>query len=267
MKDSDLNPGNDIRCSSGKIIDFASAVVSHSNLGGAGPDTGDQNIRYEGIAARDGVQIDLIVTATSSYTPRDSLKNGIHGPFGKINVATDTEVDLLFSFVDNDGQPMKMDPFYFTIFDLDHGMSHESRERVTVTGFEQYRISGESEIEVTQLDDGAATFSSMSRGGKIDNPASPLAIDNLQRSRTVTLAFPEVDSFNVKLAEIQYADPQGRNFFFSGPSMLVCKKEGKCSSYTCPDGFKKRQQAEFLVCLEAKCSAMDRDTCCFEEEF
>jgi len=159
-----------------------------------------------------------------------------------------------------------MDPFYFTIFDLDHGMSHESRERVTMTGFEQYRISGNSEIEVTQLDDGAATFSSMARGGKIDNPDQPLAIDGLQKSRTVTLAFPEVDNFYVKLAEIQYAAPQGRNFFFSGPSMLVCKREGKCSTYECPKGYGKRQNSEFVVCLESTCSAMDRDTCCFEEE-
>merc|ERR1719265_1820328 len=67
--------------------------------------------------------------------------------------------------------------------------------------------------------------------------------------------------------EENYASSQGRNWFFAGPSSIVCDREAKCSTYECPDGYHTRTMAEFLVCAGSRCNTRDdRDTCCYELE-
>merc|ERR1719331_2947806 len=71
---TDVHPGTDTKCDpeNGHMLDFSAAVVTHNNLGGLGPDDGEQNIRYRGVAAKEGAQVDLVVSATSPYMPKDS---------------------------------------------------------------------------------------------------------------------------------------------------------------------------------------------------
>merc|ERR1719201_1654465 len=106
-------------------------TVIHSNLGGAGPDGGAENLVFGNVAAN----TNLVVTATSPYTPNmlnpagGVLKNGVREGFGVINLASGSSVDLTFSFVDSTtGAPKTMSDTVITFFDGDHGMSHESRE-------------------------------------------------------------------------------------------------------------------------------------------
>jgi hypothetical protein len=50
-------------CERGSLpIDFANAVVLQNNLGGAGPDSGDEILRYGGVGAVDGRAYDLVVS-------------------------------------------------------------------------------------------------------------------------------------------------------------------------------------------------------------
>jgi hypothetical protein len=235
-------------------------------LGGQGPDDGAETLVYESIAVQDGTSVDLIVTASTPYFPNSALKNGIHGGlFGLINVAVNSAVDLNFRFVDRQGSPVTLDPFFFTLYDIDQGMDHASRESVTVRGFSEYRVAEETELRIEVLGDDSATFTSSLRGGKVDNPTHPMALTNAEKERTVVLKFPATSEFSLSFSESDYADEdQGRNLIFSGPSSMVCGREHMCTDYICPDGYHIRTMAEFLVCAGSRCSESDRDTCCYE---
>jgi len=263
----------------GRSLDLTRAAVAHSNLGGAGPDGGAETLVYSGVFQN----TDLVITAASPYTPNllnangGVLHNGIKGGFGVINMACDGSVDLLFSFVDaTSGAPTTPPPFLFTWFDSDHGMAHESRESIQVSGFSSYHITDMSSLDIVEVNDGlgeialaeargAATFSSTMRGGKVDNPVSPLTLTRLQADRTVALLFSGKSSFTVTLSETGYANPQGRNFYFSGASAMVCPDDERCTSYACPSGFTQKMDAEFRVCAGNPCVEVDTDNCCYAD--
>jgi hypothetical protein len=249
-------------------MNFSTSTVSHSNLGGAGPDDGAETLVFQNIAVQDGESVDLVVTSSSEtpYVPNSALKNGLHGGlFGIINQKVNNEVSLTFRFVNRNGEPVTMDPFFFTLYDIDQGMDHASRESVTVSGFSEYRVAEETELRIEVLGDDSATFTSSLRGGKVDNPTHPMALTNAEKERTVVLKFPETSEFSLTFSESDYADEdQGRNLLFSGPSSMVCGREHMCTDYICPDGYHIRTMAEFLVCSGRRCAESDRDTCCYE---
>jgi hypothetical protein len=251
-------------CDSVSALDFSGATVTHSNLGGAGPDSGEETLVYSGITNQDGFVVDLVVTATSPYQPRDASKNGLQDEFGVINLEINSAVDLLFRFMSG-GEAFVMNSFYFTFFDLDQGRAHEAREKATIRGFDSYSLSDGTSLEVEQLGDSSAIFSSSMRGGKVDNPTAPLSLSHLQRERSVVVELSDVSEFSVQLSEENYASSQGRNWFFAGPSSIVCSSESKCSTYECPTGYHTRTMAEFLVCAGSPCTRHDRDTCCYEK--
>merc|ERR1719162_1527984 len=166
--------------------------VLHSNLGGAGPDSGSADLTFGNVLPG----INLVITATSPYTPNSLnpaggvMRNGARNGFGVINLASGTTVDLTFSLVDAaTGAPKTVDTFAFTLVDGDHGMAHESRESFTVYGFTSYALDRESTLNIDNaLDDdasraagnGHATFISTLRGSKQDNPESALDLTRLQ---------------------------------------------------------------------------------------
>jgi hypothetical protein len=248
--------------------------VLHSNLGGAGPDSGSADLTFGNVLPG----TNLVITATSPYTPNSLnpaggvMRNGARNGFGVINMASGSTVDLTFSMVDAaTGAPKEISEFVFTLVDGDHGMAHESRESFTVTGFTSYALDRESTLNIENaLDDdetrvegaGRATFVSTLRGSKQDNPESALDLSRLQSRRSVTLLFENKQSFTVTAAERNYANPQGRNVFFTGASNLVCPREASCSSYVCPARMRQRQNAEFTICRTRPCTEADLDTCC-----
>lgn len=230
-------------------------TVIRSNLGNAGPDTGDEGILFGQVAPG----TDLLVSASSAYTPNmlnptgGVLRNGIRQSFGVINMASGSTTDLVFSLKDSaTGADKVLDRFVVTFFDGDHGMGHESRESIGITGFSNYIVADESDLVVeTSASDadlvlgaGQATFTSTLRGTKEDNPVSPLALSDLQAKRSVSAYFESKSSFNVVLTESGYFNPQGRNIFFAGTSTLMCARESRCSDYICPVGMQLRQDAE-----------------------
>jgi len=249
-------------------------TVTHSNLGGNGPDGGSEDLIFADVA----VNTNLVVTATSPYTPNmlnptgGVLRNGAHLGFGVINMASGSTVDLTLSLVDSrDGSPKVLDDFVITFFDSDHGMGHESRESITVRGMSSFVVDPDTSLTIVDdgasdaaLSDGAgiATFTSSLRGSKEDNPVSPLSLSVLQARRSLAVLLQGKSQFEITLSEEGYVNPQGRNIFFAGASNLVCDGEAKCSSYECPLGFELRQDAEFTICDSKPCSVTDHERCC-----
>lgn len=250
--------------------------VLRNNLGGAGPDGGEEGILYGNVLAGK----DLLVSAASSYTPNmlnpsgGVLRNGVRQGFGVVNVASGSTLDLDFTLKDSTTGADSPDTFVVTFFDGDHGMSHESREILTLSGLSNFIVDDDTELEITETatDDvslangvGAAIFTSTLRGTKEDNPVSPMSLSGLQEKRSVEAYFENKATFSASFAATGYVNPQGRNLMFAGASTLTCLREAKCTSYECPLGFRLKQDAEFQVCATKPCSVADNDLCCFEE--
>jgi hypothetical protein len=250
--------------------------VVRNNLGGAGPDSGDEGILFGDVM----VGKDLLVSASSAYTPNmlnpsgGVLRNGYRQGFGVINIASGSSVNLEFTLLDSATGAESPDSFVVTFFDGDHGMSHESREVMTVNGMSNFIVHDLTELEITETatDDaslasgvGVATFTSTLRGSKEDNPVSPFSLSGLQEKRSVEVYFENKAKFTANFAATGYVNPQGRNMMFAGASTLTCAPEAKCSSYECPLGWRMKQDAEFTICLTKPCSVADNDSCCFEE--
>jgi hypothetical protein len=246
---------------------LAAATVSHSNLGNAGPDQGEPTLIFSNV--KPGVE--LVVTATSDYTPNmlnptgGVLNNKVRNGIGSINLATDTSVTLNFAFRDSASRlPVPQPRFLFSVFDTDQGMTPEARESVTIFGMSGFRVSADSDLKIDE-GSSATTFRSMLRGGKVDNPMSPTALTTLQERRTAAALFDAgVTEFNVTFREEHYANPQGRNFLFAGASGIVCSEDDPCTEMHCPAGFGKRTNAEFLECASKPCTDADTATCCYE---
>jgi len=250
--------------------------VIRNNLGGAGPDAGAEGILFGNVMPGK----DLLVSATSPYTPNmlnpsgGVLRNGVRQGFGLINMASGSSVDLSFSLKDATTGGDSPDSFVVTFFDGDHGMSHQSRESLTISGMSNFIVDDDTELEITEtaIDDaslasgsGVATFTSTLRGTKEDNPVSPLSLSGLQRKRSVEAYFENKAGFSANFGASGYVNPQGRNMMFAGASTLTCRSEAKCASYECPLGFRMKQDAEFTICLTKPCTSADNDSCCFED--
>lgn len=212
------------------VLDFHNSTLKHSNLGCLGPDTGACNIRYAHVGNVNGRPFDLVVTAGKSYQNHRASRNGLAGKFGIVNLKVGTAADFNFCFEDAaSGQPVVLNSFHFSMFDLDEGF--KTKERMYVQGFERFTLSEHSEVAVQKLDDGRTLFESTSFGRGCDNPKDPLQLDkNVTckgasvdiRRRAVTFLFANASQFSVKL-ELKCHSKcgnSGRNFLFAGSSSL-----------------------------------------------
>merc|ERR1719171_1252122 len=105
-------------CTGKSVIDFTASMVVENNLGGSGPSSGPEHIRYATVATVQGHSLDLLVSTTSpGYTPF-SASNGQHGGMGLISMKSGAKVDLKFQFVDSDS-PRTVESFTFAFLDFD----------------------------------------------------------------------------------------------------------------------------------------------------
>ena len=141
-RSSPPSPPSPCECA-GTSLDFEGVDTIVNNLGGLGPDFGEEPIiHYVGVDG-DGLY-DLIVRNISYYLPNmkdasagvagtGASRNGISGKFGNINVAQGVETDLEFCFTHSDsGDYAPLERFFMTFYDFDRG-NGGSMEVLTVS--------------------------------------------------------------------------------------------------------------------------------------
>merc|ERR1719248_497887 len=137
-------------CSGESVIDFSASSVVHNNLGGSGPDSGPEHIRYASVAAVQGRPVDLLVSTTSQgYTPEFSGGNGRQGGMGLISMKSGAEVDLKFQFVESGSNtPASLDSFTFAFLDFDRWIGGKGVECIKISGFDDYQVASDTEIDI-----------------------------------------------------------------------------------------------------------------------
>ena len=123
-------------CERGSLpIDFANAVILQNNLGGAGPDSGDEILRYGGVGAVDGRAYDLVVSvAEGEYVCDDpTCATRVQGEFGVISLAFGSRAKLLFRFVwPGTYEEVVMDQIDWSTFDFDRSSKPSCKEMIGV---------------------------------------------------------------------------------------------------------------------------------------
>jgi len=196
--------------------------MKSNNLNGFGPATGAEAFRFANVLPG----VDLVVKADENYRPAKAEKNGVYlRKYGRLNMASETETQLTFRFVESSGQtPVKVDRFMFTVFDIDHGNRCTSRMTVNATRYAAYYVDPKTELAVKTDIGGttwaaSSTFTSSTRGTGKDNPKFPRNLDPQQSSRAVTFEYQNVKFFTMGIK--MGPGKGGRNVLFGGLSSLT----------------------------------------------
>jgi len=194
--------------------------VSQNNLGGVGPDSGAEEIRYSNAAVVNGQKVDLVLTTDGTFQTGKPAKNGKSGAFGILNVKCGSSVTLNMRVVDSaTGAPVTLNAVALTWYDLDEGKKQKGRATVTSCGSTGAILSQNTELTHKREGDCQSFTSSVTGTGK-DNPKSPHQLDSIQISRAVTLPFKGVSDFSSTLSLVEgYGQ---RNFMFSLEPSVAC---------------------------------------------
>jgi len=195
-------------------------TVTQNNLGGVGPDSGDEEIRYSNAAVINGKAVDLVLTTDGEFKTSKPSKNGNAGAFGVLNVKCGTSMTVTMKAVDSEtGGPVVLDAVALTWYDLDEGKKQKGRATVTTCGSTGAIVSENSELTLVREGDCSSATSSVAGTGK-DNPKSPHTLDSVQISRAVTLPFKQVTEFSSTLSLAKGF--KGRNFLFAIEPSVAC---------------------------------------------
>lgn len=196
--------------------------MKSNNLNGFGPATGAEAFRFANVLPG----VDLVVKADDNYRPAKPERNGVfRRKYGRLNILSGIETFMTFRFVESNGQnPVKLERFLFTVFDVDHGNRCTSRMTVNATRYAAYYVDQDTEL-IVHTDEGgptwpaSSTFSSSQRGSGTDNPKFPRKLSPTQRARSVTFEYQNVKFFTMgfKMGPGQ----GGRNILFGGLSSLT----------------------------------------------
>lgn len=203
-------------------------TIRYNNLGGKGPDTGPEGIRYGNVITLNERQVDLLVSAQSPYERFRRSQNGLNGKVGKINLYHDGNVDLKFQWLDAETDaPVTMGRFTMSVFDLDEGPDGTAKETLTAGGFASDYMMDFTSLRTADLPDGRRSYASTTHGRGSNNPSDPLDLTEVAAAHTVSLEYAEgLSEFTLNYAVSKAAekllrpDYMGRNFLFAGASSL-----------------------------------------------
>jgi len=203
---------------------------SHNNLGGVGPDEGKEGIYLLATLMRtgsghDNQTVEIQIHATSPYTPPApgwAKLNGIDGHFARINIKHGTNVSFEISAHNLSSEEIiSLPKAGMSFFDLDTGVDgNHSVEYVTVANFTHSYITKKSELLETKNADGSTTFTATREADGTDNPEDPLFLTMMQKHKSVTLEFENVEKIPVTIGASD--GKTHRVFMFTARPVLRC---------------------------------------------
>jgi len=184
-----------------QYADITIKSINHNNLGGVGPDMGDEALVYD--VSMGSESFWLSVTQVSSTKNGKTVANGMWKDkgMGKIAVMGGQKVRVRFQFFDKvTKKPKKIPKFAFTFYDLDRHAAGTEIEFVKLYTYISAVKTFDSEISHTadEVTD-AGIFAGTKTGGWHDNPSDPMRLTQLQRNRAVTLTFADHSGFEADL--------------------------------------------------------------------
>jgi len=208
-------------------FDFSIATVTNNNLGGKGPGSGPEELRYGNVGTSDkGEAFDLVVTTLGAYGRNSNGKdeNGIKGAFGKINMNHGSSTDFRFNFMlPGTTTPLMLSEVHMAVFDIDGG-DGKGVESASSKGYAGYVTDSKPSIVASRLPDGRTKFTSGGLTANVPNPSDPETLDQAMRKASVMFFYVNVTGFDLTFSID--GGTWDRNLFFAGVSSLndQCEK-------------------------------------------
>lgn len=207
-------------CSQSTSVDLSNVV--QNNLGGLGPDAGDEEIRYKNAIDLDGRKVDVVLTAQDAYvTPKSSVNGYSDTGFGRFTMKAKTSTNFKFTFQDAEtGEPVAVKDLALTFYDLDQAKKSQQQETVSACGAQEVYTTTDTEL-VHAATGQCNSFTSSTRGTGKDNPQKPDDLTKTQAARSVTFEFHARASISFS-ASISRAGRSPRPVLFSFFPQVAC---------------------------------------------
>jgi len=194
-------------------------VAKHSNLGGWGPDGGQESLIIANFASTsNGKSVTLKITASEGYVGMGRRNRVKSGAFGVINSQGSVHTDFKFTLLDEEtGELADVKRFYITFYDLD-GSTHSGNEAITLSGFKKYWLAPHTELTAT-TNGNKTTFEGSRAGTGGDNPIWPRNLTQTELDRAVTVQYDHLSEFTATFSIGK--EHKRRNILFGGWSNLV----------------------------------------------
>jgi hypothetical protein len=194
---------------------------THDNLGGLGPDSGAQELRYGGVGSKDGSPFDLVITvASGSSYAKGSGANGCHSSQRYMRLAVARGTTTAFDFALRDASTnalVSLPNFDVVVLDLDK-QTDAIYETLAVTGHASYTVDAATDLIV-----GGNSSNPTLQGTvrNLDNPSDPSSLTTAQMRSAASFLMSGTASWQMTFG-ISAGSPSGaRNAFIGGKSSLV----------------------------------------------
>jgi len=190
-------------------LDFTRLVTN--NLGGTGPQDGEQGMRFSSVRAG----VDMTITCNPYSNAKKSDKNAVENSIATISMPRKTSSDCTFQFVQTGtSNPVVVTNVGISFFDLDQGKKPK-RGFEAVTICDAHVVSSGDASELSQTKDGqdCDRFQSSSFGTGKDNPRSIKELTDVQKARTASAYWASASSFTISLENNMRST---RSFQFTG---------------------------------------------------
>jgi len=222
-------------CEGDVELDLGKATSTNLNLGGLGPDSGLEGMRFAGIGEHNGQEFDLLITSTNFSLPApispDYRFSGNFGKFGFLVMNRQMAVHLHFQIVQTGTTtPFKLPKFYFTFYDIDADADSKGQEKLTVSGLHEHIVSPNTDLVISRSD-GQVSFQGTKLFGANESftePTDPDVMTSAQQNAAVSLLFVDTANFSVVFESLpgttgsvcRHCGEVADDLFFSGKSQL-----------------------------------------------
>lgn len=224
------------------LLNFEHASLKHSNLGGLGPDRGQEALIISQVGLVGGVSINMRFSVADGYAyDAKAESNGVSNGVASINLLNGAESVLNVELIDDDGNALALPRFFMSVLDVDAGSvpgdgSDPSKgagiEEVEFSNISSYYIETGAQILVEETPAGGLRLTANLTGNEADNPSSPWGMSNDQLMKTAMVEFTGVSSFTMRLAISSQPGTSGRNFQLAGISDMITAPFGACAQAT-----------------------------------
>jgi hypothetical protein len=197
-------------------LDLGHSTVAQNDLADGG------KLKLAGVGNVGGNPLDLEITAAGGFETKAPSKNGFTGSFGRLNVKVCTTATFTFAFKDSGGNPVEMEEFEVTFFDIDRGKPNDKIEQLKVSDYTEMMPAGAPLYTIAE-DGGTVEVAATHKGVGADNPSDPMTLTPEQIRRSVAFKFEDKSSFEVEFkSECNSGSGNGgRNFLFAFHSSLT----------------------------------------------
>jgi len=221
------------------LLNFRYAALIHNNLGGAGPDTGDESmiISDAGLLGNGSIAVRISLMPGYTYSGKPE-NNGLSNGILTINIMGGAETSFLVEILDGHRRPLVLPRFFMSVLDIDAGSLHDQGkhpghaggvEIVAISDLSAYYKMDDTTVYVKKKTDYGTSFIANLTGSEADNPSSAWGLSKDQAKKTVVAEFRDLSSYHMSFRVYEQQGSGGRNFMVTGVSDLIAAPFGGCS--------------------------------------